>query len=66
MALSEQYNDDAVGGVNMNDHVDDSEFSAGFGVFGRTGQFTTNHAAFVLVVIGVLGLWIIQRVFKGA
>ena len=63
MPLSEQYQDDAVGGVNLNSHAANTEIS--FGSFSN-GGFTSNHAAFVLIAIGVIGLWIVARVFKGA
>lgn len=61
MPLSEQYQDDAVGGVNLNSHASNTVLS----LPGMTG-FTSNHAAFVLIVVGLLGLWIVAHVFKGA
>ena len=63
MPLSEQYQDDAIGGVNLNSHAGNTAIS--FGSFGGNG-FTSNHAAFTLIVVGVVGLWIVSRVFKGA
>lgn len=62
MALSEQYQDDAVGGVAMGDHAANTELS---GITPTTG-FTSNRAAFTLIALGVIGLWIIWFMFKGA
>lgn len=63
MALSEQYQDDAIGGVDLDSHAGNTSLS--FPSFGG-GGFTSNHAALVLIAVGVVGLWIIARVFKGA
>lgn len=62
MALSEQYQDDAVGGVAMDAHAADTQIDIpGFG----GGGFTPNHAAFTLIAVGILGLWAISIFFRG-
>ena len=30
------------------------------------GGLTANHAAFILIVVGLAGLWFVARTFKGA
>jgi len=62
MPISEQYQDDAIGGVNLNSHAGNTSISFG----SLSTGFTSNHAAFTLIAIGVIGLWIVSRVFKGA
>ncbi len=56
MPISEQYGDDVVGGVNLGHHLGSL----------RSSGLTSNHAAFVLVVVGLIGLWLVSRIFKGA
>lgn len=58
MPISEQYQDDAVGGVNLDNHASDGSWTV--------AGLTSNHAAFILIVVGLAGLWIVSRVFKGA
>lgn len=65
MEPSMQFQDDVTGGVDMDSHAGNTEVSYGFGSFANSG-FTSNHAAFMLVAVGVIGLWIISRVFRGA
>jgi uncharacterized membrane protein YuzA (DUF378 family) len=60
--LSEQYQDDAVGGVNLGSHAGNTVLSG----IGNLSGFNSNHAALVLIVVGLAGLWIVSRVFKGA
>ena len=59
MPLSEQYGDDAVGGVHLEQH------GAG-GYRTMLGGVTSNHAALIQIIVGLLGLWLISKVMKGA
>lgn len=63
MPLSEQYQDDAVGGVNLANHAGNTVVS---GISGFATGFTSNHAAFILIVVGLAGLWAVAFFFKGA
>lgn len=36
------------------------------GWFSGNGGLTANHAAFILIVVGLAGLWFVARTFKGA
>ena len=62
MPISEQFQDDAIGGVDLDSHAANSSISFG----GFSGGMTSNHAAFILIAVGIVGLWIVARVFKGA
>ncbi len=56
------YGGDALGSPNAS--AANTEVDYGYGS-GRAG-FTTNHAAFTLIAVGVLGLWVVAKLFKGA
>jgi hypothetical protein len=64
VGISALYSGDALGNVDPGSRAGNTEISYGYGSGGS--GFTSNHAAFTLIAVGVLGLWVVAKVFKGA